>query len=320
MAHITTLTLNPSVDVLTTTEQVMDTHKLRCSAPEYHPGGGGINVARVVHRLGGSVQALWWGGGSTGDQLSRMLDAEAVPHQQILSAHPPRLGFSVHETQSGRDFRFVLPGPTADKAALNDVLQALRWPNPESRYWVVSGSLPPGPPPDFYADIARLAKELNQKLVLDASGPALMAALRVGVYMVKPSLREMEEVVGRELPTMPQRLAVAREWLAQAGCEWVALSLGPEGALLVSPTSAWHAPGLLVPVRSTIGAGDAFVGAYVATLDRMYPDTSPATHELALRHAMAASAAALASLGTALCQAPDVAALLDAVQVHAWKD
>ena len=66
MAHITTLTLNPSVDVLTTTAQVMDTHKLRCTAPEYHPGGGGINVARVVHRLGGSVQALWLGGGSTG--------------------------------------------------------------------------------------------------------------------------------------------------------------------------------------------------------------------------------------------------------------
>ena len=59
MAHITTLTLNPSVDVLTTTAQVMDTHKLRCTAPQYHPGGGGINVARVVHRLGGSVQALW---------------------------------------------------------------------------------------------------------------------------------------------------------------------------------------------------------------------------------------------------------------------
>ena len=249
MAHITTLTLNPSVDVLTTTAQVMDTHKLRCTAPEYHPGGGGINVARVVHRLGGSVQALWLGGGGTGDQLSDMLDAEAVPHQCISSAHATRMGFSVHETQSGLDFRFVMPGPTADPQALSQVLQALRTPNPDCRFWVVSGSLPPDAPPNFYADIAQLAQAQQKKLVLDASGP-----------------------------------------------------------------------GLEVPVRSTIGAGDTFVGAFVSTLDQMHPDTSPSTLCQALRHAMAASAAALASLGTALCQAEEVATWLDAVQVISLED
>ena len=320
MAHITTLTLNPSVDLLTTTAQVMDTHKLRCTAPLYHPGGGGINVARVVHRLGGSVKALWLGGGSTGDQLSDMLKAESVPHQRIQCAQATRLGFSVHETQSGRDFRFVMPGPTADPDALSQVLQTLKSTALDSRYWVISGSLPPEAPQDFYADIARLARAQDKRLVLDASGPALMAAMRAGVYMVKPSLREMEEVVGRALPTMPQRLAVAREWLAQAWCDLVALSLGPEGALLVTHQGAWHAPGLAVPVRSTIGAGDTFVGAFVSTLGQMYPDTTPSTLRLALRHAMAASAAALASLGTALCQAEEVAKLLDAVQVVSLED
>ena len=320
MAHIITLTLNPSVDVLTTTAQVMDTHKLRCTAPEYHPGGGGINVARVVHRLGGSVQALWLGGGSTGEQLSDMLDAEAVPHQRIASAQATRMGFSVHEIQSGRDFRFVMPGPTADPRALSHVLQTLSMPNPDCRYWVVSGSLPPDAPQNFYADIAQLAQKHHKKLVLDASGPALMAAMRAGVYMVKPSLREMEEAVGRPLPSMPQRLAAAREWLGLGGCEVVALSLGPEGALLVTAQGSWHAPGLAVPVRSTIGAGDTFVGAFVATLNQRHPDTSATTLCLALRHAMAASAAALASLGTALCQAVDVANLLDAVQVISLED
>jgi 6-phosphofructokinase 2 len=315
MAHITTLTLNPSVDLLTTTEQVMDTHKLRCTAPLYHPGGGGINVARVVHRLGGSVKALWLGGGSTGDQLSDLLNAEAVPNQRVQCDQATRLGFSVHETQSGRDFRFVMPGPTADPAALSQVLQTLKSTALDSRFWVVSGSLPPQAPQDFYADIARLARVHGKRLVLDASGPAFMAAMRAGVYMVKPSLREMEEVVGRALPTMPQRLAVAREWLAQAWCELVALSMGPEGALLVTHQGAWHAPGLDVPVRSTIGAGDTFVGAFVSALGTMHPDTTPSTLRLALRHAMAASAAALASLGTALCQPEGVAKLLDAVQV-----
>ena len=242
------------------------------------------------------------------------------PHQRIQCAQATRLGFSVHETQSGRDFRFVMPGPTADPDALSQVLQTLKSTALDSRYWVISGSLPPEAPQDFYADIARLARAQDKRLVLDASGPALMAAMRAGVYMVKPSLREMEEVVGRALPTMPQRLAVAREWLAQAWCDLVALSLGPEGALLVTHQGAWHAPGLAVPVRSTIGAGDTFVGAFVSTLGQMYPDTTPSTLRLALRHAMAASAAALASLGTALCQAEEVAKLLDAVQVVSLED
>jgi 6-phosphofructokinase 2 len=249
MAHITTLTLNPSVDVLTTTAQVMDTHKLRCTAPEYHPGGGGINVARVVHRLGGSVQALWLGGGSTGVQLADMLDAEGVAHRCMATAQATRMGFSVHETQSGRDFRFVMPGPSADPAALRHILKTLSTPNPDCRYWVVSGSLPPDAPPNFYADIAQMAQAQQKKLVLDASGPSLE-----------------------------------------------------------------------VPVRSKIGAGDTFVGAFVATLDQMNPDTSPDTLRQALRHAMAASAAALASLGTALCQATDVARLLESVQVISLKD
>lgn len=320
MAHITTLTLNPSVDLLTITEQVMDTHKLRCTAPIYHPGGGGINVARVVHRLGGSVKALWLGGGSTGDQLSDMLNAESVPHQRIQCAQATRLGFSVHETQSGRDFRFVMPGPTADPAALRQVLQTLKSTALDNRYWVISGSLPPEAPQDFYADIARLARAQDKRMVLDASGPALMAAMRAGVFMVKPSLREMEEVVGRALPTMPQRLAVAREWLAQAWCELVALSLGPEGALLVTHQGAWHAPGLAVPVRSTIGAGDTFVGAFVAALAQRHTDANSSALQHALRQAMAASAAALASLGTALCQASDVAAMLNTVQMVSLED
>ena len=203
----------------------------------------------MVHRLGGSVQALWLGGGTTGDQLRDMLDAEAVPHQCIASAHATRMGFSVHETQSGRDFRFDMPGPSADPAALRHILKTLSTPNSDCRYWVVSGSLPPDAPPNFYADIAQMAQAQQKKLVLDASGP-----------------------------------------------------------------------GLEVPVRSTIGAGDTFVGAFVSTLDQMHPDTSPSTLCQALRHAMAASAAALASLGTALCQASEVANLLEAVQVISLED
>ena len=315
MAHITTLTLNPSVDLLTTTPQVMDAHKMRCTSPVYHPGGGGINVARVAHRLGCDVQALWLGGGHAGDQLTALLDDEQMPHLRLEAGQETRQSFAVHETSTARDYRFVLPGPSLEPQALAKGLQTFYQQATASRFWVVSGSLPGGAPESIYAEIARKAQAQGKKLILDASGPALVAAMQEGVFMVKPSLREMEAIAGHALPTTAMRLAQARHWLTQGHSQIVALSLGAEGAMLVTQQGAWLAPSLPVTVRSTIGAGDSFVGGFVAVLDKSHPATDASVLLLAFRQAMAASAAALTSLGTALCQPQDVADLLGDVQI-----
>ncbi len=320
MALTTTLTLNPSVDMLTTTLQVMDTHKMRCSNPIYHPGGGGINVARVAHRLGGTAQAVWLGGGSMGQRLTELLDAEKLPHRQLLTPQETRMSFSVHELQTARDFRFVLPGPAANPLVLDQCLQGFYPHASESLCWVLSGSLAPGMPEGVYADIARQAQAMGKHLIMDASGPALIAALRVGAFMVKPSLREMEDIAGQALPTNAMRLAQARQWLAQWPVRMVALSLGAEGAMLVTREGAWLAPALPVTVRSTIGAGDSFVGGFVTAMEKAQFKTDESTLLLALGQAMAASAAALSSLGTALCQAKDVADLLGQVQMSRLAD
>ncbi|HSV78372.1 MAG TPA: 1-phosphofructokinase family hexose kinase [Ramlibacter sp.] len=311
MARILTLTPNPAVDVSTTTRKVEPTDKLRCSAAQVHPGGGGINVARVVARLGGEVTAPYPAGGPTGDLLDRLLRDEGLATVRIAIGAETRESFSVHETSTGLDWRFVLPGPvlsTAEWQACQDRAAALAQ---GCGYVVASGSLPPGVPVDGYARLARLLAARDVPLALDASGSALAAALEFGVALVKPSLRELEEFTGGTLPGLADRVAACRGLVERRRARMVALSLGAEGAVLVTEHGAWHAPALEVPVVSTIGAGDSFLGGLVAALARgRDPDA-------AFAQAIAASAAALLSAGTALCRPEDVERLLPRVVVRA---
>ena len=309
MPDILTVTLYPALDIATSTDRVMDTHKLRCTAAIIHPGGGGINVARVVQRLGGDCLALYPAGGINGLQLQQMLAQEQVRSHCIAIAGQTRESFSVHELSSGRDFRFVLPGPELTppewQACLDDVSALGSFPP----YLVASGSLPPGVPLDFYARLARLAKARGSRVAVDTSGPALAAALAEGVYLVKPSLRELRELTGQPLASEPEWREAAQQIIRQGQAQVVALSLGEDGALLVTADQALRARSLPVKVASAIGAGDSFVGGLIWALNRQ------AGLAQAFRYGMAASAAALLSAGTALCQAADVERLQREVSV-----
>lgn len=311
MPRIVTLTLNPALDVATAIDRVIPDHKLRCGPTLMHPGGGGINVARVVHRLGGDVLALYAAGGVNGQTLHRLLENERVPHHAVPVAGDTRESIAVHETSTGHDYRFVLPGPTLQAAEWQACLDALDALQPAPRFVVLSGSLPPGAPLDFYARAAAAAQARGCRVVLDSSGPALAATLAHGVYLVKPSVRELRELTGQNLPDEASQLAAARQLVAAGQAQVVALTLGAEGALLVSAEQAWRAQALRVPVASTIGAGDSFVGGLVWALAQQ--------HDLAaaLRTGLAASAAALRSAGTALADAADVARLLNDVVIDA---
>lgn len=310
MPAFVTVTLNPALDLSTAVAHVVDAHKLRCEAPVVHPGGGGVNVARVLHRLGADVLALCTAGGPTGERLSRLLAGEGVAGLYLPIGGDTRESFSVRETSTGREYRFVLPGPTLTGLEWQNCLDRLRALPGHVRYLVASGSLPPGVPTDFYARLARLARDVGARLVLDTSGPALAEALAEGVWLVKPSLRELSELSGEALTSPQARLAAARSLVASGGAQWVALSLGPEGAQLVSARHALYAAALEVPVRSTIGAGDSFLAGLLSALDR-HEDNGA----LALARGMAAAAAALSSPGTALCQSAAVDRLVAQVQV-----
>ncbi|HET8693065.1 MAG TPA: 1-phosphofructokinase family hexose kinase [Aquabacterium sp.] len=311
MPDIVTFTMNPALDISTEINRVEPTHKMRCAAARQHAGGGGINVARVLHRLGASCAAFYPCGGATGHTLQGLLKAEGVSQH----AHPiqgeTRESFSVHETQTGLEYRFVLPGPTLQEP---DWLAAMNWlqhTTPAPRYVVASGSLAPGMPADFYARLSIAARQMGARYVIDSTGEPLKLALQAGVYLYKPSLRELQELTGRKLETTADQIAAARMLITSGQVDVLALSLGDRGALLVTRDEAWQADPVAVQVESAIGAGDSFVGGLVWSLNQS------SDLPTAFTYAMAAASAALLHPGTQLCQPEDVMKLKDQVRIHA---
>jgi len=299
MSNILTVTLNPALDVLTTIDRVSDTHKMRCGPALKHPGGGGVNVARVLHRLGVNCVALYLAGGVTGERHHQLMRAEKVRCHLVPIAQETRESFSAHELSSGHDFRFVLPGPTVSMAEYEACFDFIAQHMPE-QFLVISGGLAPGVPTDFYARLTALTKSQGVRVVLDTNGPALHAALKEGVFLFKPSLRELRELTGQDLPDPASWKAAAQQLIHEGQAEVVAVSLGEEGAMLVTATQAWLAPALKVDIQTTIGAGDSFVGGMVWAL------SEGRALETAFQAGMAAGAAALLAPGTSLCQAVDV--------------
>jgi 6-phosphofructokinase 2 len=221
-----------------------------------------------------------------------------------------RENFTVAESTTGREFRFVLPGPTLHEAEWQACLDRIERLPVRADYLIASGSLPPGVPQDFYARLARWARRSGSRLVLDTSGAPLAAALAEGVWGIKPSLRELRDLTGERLETLPEQAAAARALVVRGQAEMVALSLGPQGALLANARQTLSAAALKVQPVGTVGAGDSFLAGWIAEW---------ATHEdpvRALQMAMAAASAALLAPGTALSDPQQIARLLPQVEVR----
>lgn len=308
MPALITLTLNPALDLATTTDHVAPTHKLRCGPVQRFAGGGGINVARVLHRLGADVCAWALAGGAAGTQVRQLLAAEGVPTLLQPISGDTRENFSVVETTTSQEFRFVLPGPTLQASEWQACLDALATHTPPPRWLIASGSLPPGTPDDFYAQLARAVSGLGVRVAVDTSGPPLAAALQAGVALVKPSLRELRDVMQQPLEHAADWCTAAQSLVHTGAADIVALSVGEQGAVLATRKGVWQAPALNVPATSgTTGAGDCFLATLVWALDR---GDAPAE---ALRWGVAAGAAALLHPGTTLAQADDVQRLVHSV-------
>ena len=299
MGTIVTLTMNPALDIATSTARVIPTHKLRCAPPRYDPGGGGINVARAVHALGGDAGAICPIGGPAGEMIRHLLEQEGVHHQPIAIAGFTRESLAVEDRQAGEQFRFILPGPEVSESDQERCLDQLSAAAAEADYIVASGSLPLGVPEDFYARVAVLAQKLDRRLVLDTSGAALKQA-SPGIYLLKPSLRELQDLVGREIGSPLEQEKAAREVIDQGRCQIVVLSLGAEGALLVTTEECERFSAVPVDARSTVGAGDSMLAGIVLGLSRGLPLRE------AVCFGLAAGAAALLGSGTELCRRSDV--------------
>ncbi|MBS0533969.1 MAG: 1-phosphofructokinase family hexose kinase [Proteobacteria bacterium] len=309
MPDIVTITINPAVDIFVNVEKVEPTTKMRCSAPKRDPGGGGINVARVVSRLGGNVTAVYPVGGSIGKLLQKLLDREGIDSLVTPSHVETRENFTAYETESGDQFRFVLPGSTLHRAEWEACLGTMAKLKDKPRFIVASGSIPPGVPDDFFARAAREAKRLGAQSVIDTSGDALKAVLDERIDIVKPNLSELSEFMGATLDSDKARLAACRDLIAAGHVKMVALTLGADGALLVTSDHAYKAAPLKIDVVSAVGAGDSFLGGLVWAL------SAGQTPKDAFRVAVASGSAAVMSPGTELCSEADVRRLTTRVEI-----
>jgi 6-phosphofructokinase 2 len=299
MGTIVTLTMNPALDIATSTDRVEPTHKLRCTPPRYDPGGGGINVARAVHALGGDAVAIFPVGGPAGEMIHYLLDQEGVRHHPIAIAGFTRESLAVEDRRTGEQFRFILPGPEVSERDQERCLDQLSAVAAEADFIVASGSLPLGVREDFYARVVQLAQMLGKRFVLDTSGAALKRA-GYGIHLLKPSLRELQDLVGREIGTPFEQEKAAREVIGQGRSEIVVLSLGEQGALLATAEECERFAAVPVEASSTVGAGDSMLAGIVLGLSRGLPLRE------AVRFGLAAGAAALLGSGTELCRRSDV--------------
>ncbi|HET8727851.1 MAG TPA: 1-phosphofructokinase family hexose kinase [Alphaproteobacteria bacterium] len=307
MNPIVTLTLNPALDLETEVERIVPDHKLRCAPPRRNPGGGGINVARMVHHLGGHATAVYLSGGPTGDTIGALLDEEGVDRLAMPASGTTRQSLNVVERASGHEFRFVLPGSDLSALDWDDLAERLGEEAKDVDWLVASGSLPPGAPDDIYRRVAMAARKRSTKVGIDTSGPALAHALGPGICFVKPSLRELSELLGRNIEGRGAVEKAARLLVEDGRAEIVAVTLGADGACLASRDELiWMTPPVIEPL-SSVGAGDSFVAGLTLGLCR-----GQSLREAGLL-AMATAAAILLTPGTKPFERRDVDRLLGAI-------
>lgn len=299
---ITTLTLNPTIDLASEAQMVQPVRKVRTFNERQDAGGGGVNVSRVVKELGGRTLALIMAGGVTGRFLEQLLDEAGVPRRTIPIAGRTRISQTVLDRQSKLEYRFVPEGPSVSEAEWQAALDAIE--TVEGGWLVASGSLPAGVPADFYARAAGIAARRGLRFVLDTSGEALRQALaRGGVDLVKPSQGEFEGLVGRRLTTAEELESAALDLVRSGRVRCAAITLGRDGALLATAEGALRLPALDVVVRGAVGAGDSFLAAMTMAL------AEGRGAEDAFAWGMAAGAAAVSNAGTAHPERAEVAAL-----------
>lgn len=267
MAKIITLTVNPALDVYTTIDKLEAEKKLRCTAPTKDPGGGGVNVSRVLKRLGTEAKTIYTRGGYTGQIFGQLLADEEIDQDPLEVKNDLRQNFAASETSTGNLFRLGFPGAQLEEQEYKDLLEKIRK-APQSEFLVASGSLPPGAPKDYYSQVAAIARERNMKFIADTSGEALAAVLKEGAYLIKPNSEELEDLVGKKASNTEEKKQLLKEALEKFPVEVIVLSLGPDGAIMATKDEIKRLPAPKVEFISSIGAGDSMVAGIVCSLSR----------------------------------------------------
>ena len=307
MPGIVTITLSPCIDKSTSVSLMLPEKKLRCKATKLEPGGGGINVARALKKLGIDAVAVYPSGGYTGKFFNHLMDLEKITSKIIETKNETRENIIISDESVNHQYRFGMPGTELTEAEWKSCLQAVEEID-DVEFIVASGSLPPGVPLDFYATLAGIAKKKNAKYFVDTSGEALKDAAERGVYLLKPNLGELSYLSGvRELH--PEDVVGAAKQIINKGmCEVVVVSMGMSGAALITRDIIETITPPKVEMKSTVGAGDSLVAGIIYSLSKGHPI------DMAVRYGVACGTAATINSGTELCTKEDADRLFSMIR------
>jgi 6-phosphofructokinase 2 len=306
MSTILTITFSPCVDKSFSIPELIPEKKLRTSIPKTEPGGGGINVARVLARLGTNAIALYPSGGYTGQALDELIAKEHIPAIPVKTRNETRENVIVLETSTNKQFRFTMPATSLSEKEIERLLESIEHVK-KLDFIVVSGSLPAGIAPNIFSRIAIVGKK-KAKLVVDTSGEGLKYAVDQGVYLIKPNISELAYLAGKEYLHTNEIVHHAKSIIKTKNCEIIVVSLNAAGAVLVTKNATVAVTPPAVKVRSTVGAGDSMVAGMVFALSR------GDDIETASQFGVACGTAATLNAGTELCHKKDVEVLFNQIR------
>ena len=291
------LSLNPCLDKTASIDRFDADVPNRVRVERLDVGGKGVNVARAANALGGEVKLI--GFDYRGQPVASTMAREKVSCALIPLAGDLRVNMKLREEETGRTIEISERGLETSREDIRRIIARLLDSVQPGDWVALAGSLPPGALPETYAKILRALRDKGCRTAVDCDGPALTAAMEEQPALIKPNAQEFAHLTGVNANDTGAAVASCRE-LLKKGVEWVCLSRGRLGALLVHGNEAWSCPAAGVSVKGTAGAGDAMLAALLLAIERQLPPAD------ALRYASAAAGASVMRPGTLLCRKEDV--------------
>ncbi|HYO17779.1 MAG TPA: 1-phosphofructokinase [Dermatophilaceae bacterium] len=259
---IVTLTPNPSLDRTVSIASLQRGEVQRATTSRLDPGGKGVNISRALTAHQARTLAVLPAGGPQGHLLAELLAEAGIEVAIVPIGGSIRANIALVEPD-GTTTKINEPGPLLSGSEHDALLAGAVATLADQPSWLVgSGSLPPGVDEDLYAGLVGRCRDAGVNVAIDASGAALRHAVAAGPDLIKPNLEELEELVDRSLTSLGDVLDAAANLVAQ-GVATVVVSLGGDGALLVSESVIAHAVAPVPSPLSTVGAGDALLAGYL---------------------------------------------------------
>lgn len=303
MSKIVTVTINPCIDKTIWVDELIPNKKLKGKRSEEEPGGGGINISRAINYLDKKSTAIYFSGGYNGEFLNELVAIENLNAININTSSNSRMNFLIINETTNEEFRIGMEGGFINENELNSMLQTIE--NEMPSYLVLSGSIQKKASQIFYKQIANKFSNTSTKIIVDTSGEALQEVIKEKIFLLKPNLNELSNLCGiSENASIDEITEATKNLLSKINCTAIVVSLGENGAILVTKNETHYCKPPKVEVKSTVGAGDCMVAGITLALQENK------NWKEVLEFGIACGTAATLGSGKSLCTKEDVEIIL----------